>query len=181
MGRKRTKRKDLPQRVYFQHGGYYFVSRDGKWNNLGRDYVDAMTAYAKLNSVPRTVTNMGALFDRYEREVIPAKAPRTQKDNVKELRFLRHAFGHMNPNSITPQDIYAYMDARKAPVRANREKALLSHVFSYAIRWGVVADNPVETSSATRKNHVVDMSTMSSSRQCMRSRRQSFNVRWSWR
>ena len=142
MGRKRTKRKDLPQRVYFQHGGYYFVSRDGKWNNLGRDYVDAMTAYAKLNSVPRTVTNMGALFDRYEREVIPAKAPRTQKDNVKELRFLRHAFGHMNPNSITPQDIYAYMDARKAPVRANREKAFLSHVFSYAIRWGVVADNP---------------------------------------
>ena len=34
------------------------------------------------------------------------------------------------------------MDARGAPIRANREKALLSHVFSYAIRWGVVSDNP---------------------------------------
>ena len=92
MGRKRRKRKDLPQRVYFQHGSYYFVSKDGKWNNLGREYVDAMTAYAKLNSVPRAIANMGALFDRYEREVIPTKAERTQRDNKKELRYLRYAF-----------------------------------------------------------------------------------------
>jgi len=34
------------------------------------------------------------------------------------------------------------MDARGKPVAANREKALFSHIFSYAIRWGVVKDNP---------------------------------------
>ncbi|MGR6036093.1 MAG: hypothetical protein ACU4EQ_12750 [Candidatus Nitrosoglobus sp.] len=31
---------------------------------------------------------------------------------------------------------------RRPPVSGNREKALLSHVFSYAIRWGVAKDNP---------------------------------------
>ena len=142
MGRKRQKRKDLPQRVYFQHGSYYFVDRSGKWNNLGREYVDAMTSYAKLNSVPRTIANMGSLFDRYQAEVIPTKAASTQRTNRIEMKYLRYAFGHMRPDAVTPQDVYAFMDARGAPIRANREKALLSHVFSYAIRWGAVADNP---------------------------------------
>lgn len=32
--------------------------------------------------------------------------------------------------------------SRRPPVSANREKALLSHIFSYAIRWGVARDNP---------------------------------------
>ncbi|WP_097065564.1 hypothetical protein [Nitrosovibrio sp. Nv4] len=37
-----------------------------------------------------------------------------------------------------------YLDVRgkKAPVRANLEKSLLSHVFSMAMRWGVVDSNP---------------------------------------
>ena len=66
----------------------------------------------------------------------------------------------MTPDKVTPQDIYAYMDARDAPVRANREKALLSHVFSYAIRWGVVADNPCRNvkrnTERPRKRYVTD-------------------------
>jgi integrase len=161
MGRKRRSRKDLPQRVYFQHGSYYFVSKDAKWNNLGRDYVDAMTAYAKLNSAPVSINNMGALFDRYEREVIPTKAPKTQQGNKRELKLLRHAFAHMRPEHITAQDVYAYMDARAAPVAANREKALLSHVFTKAIRWGIVNDNPcrhvVRNPEKPRRRYVTDV------------------------
>lgn len=34
------------------------------------------------------------------------------------------------------------MDARGAPVRAQREKALLSHVLQHAIAWGVLSANP---------------------------------------
>ncbi|HVS25779.1 MAG TPA: tyrosine-type recombinase/integrase [Burkholderiales bacterium] len=75
-------------------------------------------------------------------EVAPRKSARTYQDNLKEIARLRAVFGHMQPHEVTPPDIYAYMDARGAPVRANREKALLSHVFSYAIRWGVAKDNP---------------------------------------
>ena len=127
--------------MYLKHGAYYFVDRSGKWHRLGRDYVRALTAYAELN-VRVMKSTLGAVIERYLVEVIPTKAPRTQRDNLKELKLLKQAFGHMAPDEITPQDIYAYMDARKAPVRANREKALLSHVFSYAIRWGKAEDNP---------------------------------------
>lgn len=45
---------------------------------------------------------------------------------------------------IKPLHIYKFLDIRGkiAPIRANREKALLSHVFTLAIRWGIVEDNP---------------------------------------
>jgi integrase len=142
MARKRKHRPDLPNRVYFRHGSYYFVDKASKWHPLGRDYMEAMIAYAQLNSAASLVQSLSQVIDRYQREVVPTKAPRTQQDNLRELALLRHAFGHMRPGDITPQDIYAYMDARKAPIRANREKSLLSHIFGYAIRWGIVADNP---------------------------------------
>ncbi len=88
------------------------------------------------------VTTMGEIMDRYMFEVAPKKAPSTYGSNKREMGNLRAVFGHMKPEEITAPDIYAYMDKRGAPVRANREKALLSHVFSYAIRWGVTKDNP---------------------------------------
>ena len=42
------------------------------------------------------------------------------------------------------RQIYAYLDERgkTSEARANREIALLSHMFTKAIRWGVVDDNP---------------------------------------
>ena len=103
-----------------------------------------MVRYGELLATPADITTMSRIFDRYQREVVSTKAPRTQKDNLRELGLLRRAFGHMPPEDITPQDIYAFIDARQAPVRANREKALLSHVFRYAIRWGNAATNPCQ-------------------------------------
>ena len=40
--------------------------------------------------------------------------------------------------------IAKYLDIRgiKAPVRANREISLLSHIFSYAMCWGQIDRNP---------------------------------------
>ena len=35
-----------------------------------------------------------------------------------------------------------YLDARKSKIRANRELAMLSHMFRKAIRWGVAEKNP---------------------------------------
>ncbi|MGH9199274.1 MAG: tyrosine-type recombinase/integrase, partial [Acidimicrobiia bacterium] len=50
----------------------------------------------------------------------------------------------MRPRDVDPVCVYQFLDIRgkSAPVAANRQKALLSHVFSCAIRWGVVRDNP---------------------------------------
>ncbi|ADE14129.1 integrase family protein [Nitrosococcus halophilus Nc 4] len=158
MGRKRKGRKDLPQRVYHNHNTYFFVDRQGKWHNLGRDYHQAMVRYAEINTQPRPMMTLGQVMDRYQKEVIPKKAPRTQKDNLKQLVPLRAVFGHMPPNDLTPPEIYAYMD-RRPPVSANREKALLSHIFSYAIRWGAAKDNPcrhVKRNTETPSGRYVD-------------------------
>ncbi len=142
MGRKRKNRKDLPARMYVSHGAYYLVGQDSKWHHLGRDYAKAMAKYGELMQPPGPTLRMGDLMDRYMKEIAPKKAPRTYKNNLNEVRTLRKVFGRMRPSDVRPQDIYAYMDARNAPVAANREKALLSNVFAYGIRWGVITDNP---------------------------------------
>jgi integrase len=127
--------------MYYRHGAYYFVDQGRRWHNLGRNYKHAMVRYADITN-PAIDGTMGALMDRYLREIAPKKAPRTYHNNLHEMQRLRKAFGPMRPNDITPQDIYAYMDARGAPIAANREKSLLSHVFAYGVRWGIVNDNP---------------------------------------
>lgn len=85
---------------------------------------------------------MGELFDRYERDIIPTKSPRTQKDNKYELERLRKAFADAPIEAINPPVIAQYRDARTAKTRANREIALLSHVFTMAMEWGFAERNP---------------------------------------
>jgi len=141
MGRRRKIRHDLPARMYFKHSAYYFVDKTSVWHPLGKDYQVALIKYADLNTRPFPLTTMGQIMDRYLTDIIPTKAPRTQLDNLIEIGLLKSVFGHMPPDDIEPQDIYAYMDTRP-PVRANREKSLLSHVFTKAIRWGATTTNP---------------------------------------
>ena len=69
--------------------------------------------------------------ERYQREVLPNKAPRTQRDDLKALSNLLAFFDDPPApiEQITPQDVAQYMKWRKdAPVRANREKALFSRL-----------------------------------------------------
>jgi integrase len=59
----------------------------------------------------------------------------------------------MNIESIKPTDIYIYLDIRstKAVTRANREKSLLSHMFTMAIRWGLTNTNPCQVVRRNRE------------------------------
>lgn len=142
MGRRRRTRKDLPERVYFKNGAFYFVDANNKWHRLGKTFADAMIKYAELNTAPHLApTTLGRVMDRYVQEILPTKAPRTQQNYLKDIRPLRAVFGHMRPDDVTPTDIYGYMDQRPK-VAANREKALLSSIYSYAIRWGAATGNP---------------------------------------
>lgn len=142
MGRRRITRQDLPQRVYFNHGAYYFVTIKGEWIYLHRQFPKAMSRYAEIVGSPSGKGAMADLINRYLREVSAKKSPRTYKNNLHESKKLLAVFGDMSPAEITPQDIYAYMDKRGKPIAANREVSLLSTVFKYAVRWGLAADNP---------------------------------------
>jgi integrase len=80
-------------------------------------------------------------------QLMPGKAARTQRDNLKELDLLRQVFGAMLIEAIKPHHVRAYLDKRgeHAKARANREKALLSHVFNKAREWGYTdAPNPCQ-------------------------------------
>ena len=93
---------------------------------------------------------MKSIFDRYERDIVPKKAPRTQKDNKAELKHLRKGFDTAPIDAITPSMVAQYRDARTAKTRANREIALLSHIFNMAREWGFTdKENPC---AGVRKN-----------------------------
>lgn len=103
----------------------------------------------------------------YRRDVLAGKAPRSQQDNEAQIEFLLRFFNDPPAplDSIEPQHVHQYMRWRVAEakkmaaamnekrrklgrpeqpipadlghVRANREKALLSHVWNYARAEGL--------------------------------------------
>lgn len=156
MGRKRKDRHDLPQRVYFKHGSYYFVDSKNKWKRLGKTYAKAMVEYGRINSIDLP-SNMGGIIDAWERE-IGSKMP-TSENIAYQLRYLRAGFSHMRPDEIIPKDIYAYM-AERPRVAANRDRTTLSSIFMYAIKKGWASDNPCrlvrKNKERARRRHVED-------------------------
>ncbi|GHU27476.1 integrase [Betaproteobacteria bacterium] len=175
MMRPKKSAKDLPPRMLrrfkrMKSGklwtGYYYNGRDenGKRKELplGTDLNEAKRKWAEFECkpVPSEVGLMKDVFDRYIRDVLPGKAYRTQKNNLLEFTKLRSVFDTAPIDSITPQHIAQYRDARRqkmpdgthrpAPISANRELALLSHVWNMAREWGYTAkENPV---TGIRKN-----------------------------
>lgn len=135
--------RHLPPRVYHHHGAYFFVDYAGKWHRLGTTLADMHRGYAELIE-DRPIRTMKNLFDKYMAEVVPKKAERTQRDNRYEIRFLRAALAKMDPKAFKPRHGYAYYNARKekSHKRALAVMALLSHVFTKAVEWGVVDENP---------------------------------------
>ena len=145
------KERRLPPRMYFKHGQYWYV-RKNKWIGLGQDEGEAKKTWGLLEAgavqaedlKPQKIITLHDLFERYGREVLPEKAEKTRKDQQKQLELLDEVFGKLRPETITPVHVARYLDQRgaEAPVSANREIALLSHVYTKALRWGLATTNP---------------------------------------
>lgn len=151
MGRRRTTFKDLPPGLHLKGERYYHVTSTAprKWTPLGRDRARALLEWARIEGAEPdpNVRTFEVIALRYEREVMPTKAARTQKDNLKEMDRLRAVFGEVLIENIKPHHVRAYLDKRgqTAKARANREKALLSHLFNKAREWGYTdAPNPCQ-------------------------------------
>lgn len=165
--RPKTTAKDLPPRLLRRtkklvNGtlwtGYYYNGRtdDGKRCEvpLGSDLAEAKRRWAELEAAtasrsgPKSAPEarlMRDIFDRYERDVIPTKAPATQRGNQARLKYLRLGFDSAPVDAMLPHHVAQYRDRRKikAPVAANRELSLLSHIFNKAREWGLTTQpNP---------------------------------------
>ena len=176
MGRKPSTNLNLPSGLRARHrssGTHYYVEivEDGKRleKPVGKDYTEAVRRWAELNRIPtigKVITFRNAA-ERYIREKLPGKAPRTQEDNLDELAMLYKFFDDppVVLDEIEPMHVRQYLDWRiqwtvekkttentkrveagKDPlpvpanaghVRANREKALFSHIWNHAREKGL--------------------------------------------
>lgn len=142
MGRRRQKNLNLPPRMHEKAGRFYHVSSSvpRKWTPLGSDINEARRKWAEVESEPVDTQDktFAVVARRYVAEVLPTKSPRTRSGNMKELDNLLAVFGQVSIDAITPQHVRQYLDVRgeTAKVRANREKALLSHIINKAREWG---------------------------------------------
>lgn len=146
MGRRRTKDKDLPQRVYRKNGAFHYVDRKNKWHWLAPlpDKNPMYTAFAKFFDKAAPMHTMNDVFDRFIVEKLPALAERTQSDYLGYIENLRLYFGDAPPEDPTAGDIFDYRNKRaeRSIVQANREKSCLSSIFTAAIEWKLRTDNP---------------------------------------
>lgn len=122
---------------------YYYDTgkRPRKEIPLGSDYAMAVKKWAELqiDAFPKhqEIITFRYAAERYIKEVIPSKSPATQKDNLRELIQLYKFFDDppVPLHKIESINIRQYIDWR-GKVRANREKALFSHIWNKCREWG---------------------------------------------
>jgi len=141
MGRPKQHDRHLPPRMRFKHGAYYRVVRD-RWEPLGREYGAALRKWAELESSPQLVTTVGQAIDVYLIDAVPKLAEATQRDYRRICGELRRTFGDTGLDDVEPTHVAQYLEKRSSPVAANREIAVLSSVFNYAMRLGNARANP---------------------------------------
>lgn len=150
MGRRRKSNHHLPQRVIINHGAYYFILPDGKWRRLAKvgEESEMRRQWAALEDPIQDSELTKTMINQYLVEWAKTeKSTRSYQDNCKEAEYLNAFFGEMRPENILPLHVGQYLDLNlERKVRANREVALLSSVFGWALRhrkWGhVVQINP---------------------------------------
>ena len=148
----RAKKRSAKTLYYYDTGG-----KPRREIPLGSDYALAVKKWAELeiDAKPRhtEIITFRYAAERYIKEVIPTKAPATQKDNLRELKQL-YKFFDIPPaplDKIKPINIRQYLDWR-GTIRANREKALFSHIWNKAREWGYTdLENPCKGITGKRE------------------------------
>ncbi len=121
---------------YYDHGG-----KPRREEPLGPDYGLAIQKWADYERSRYAKEKLAEVItfryvaDRYRAVVMPTKSPATQACNARELKQLLDFFDDPpGPlDAIAPMHVRKYLIHRSSsPVRANREKALLSHLWNFA-------------------------------------------------
>lgn len=146
MGRKRSVHLNLPRGMRARvrpTATYYFYDTGEREIPLGKDYVAAVREWAVLQGGNAPAEAVQAVTFRSVAELYLAspkfanKAPRTQKDNLGELKQL-YAFFDAPPaplEMIEPHHVAKYRDWRKS-THSTQEIALLSAIWSWAREQG---------------------------------------------
>jgi integrase len=93
----------------------------------------------------RAAATMGELCDLYVERHLPKKRPSSQRDDRSIIaRVIVPRFGKAKVASVRYTDVEALHRelSASAPYAANRAVALLSKMFSLAIKWEMITENP---------------------------------------
>jgi integrase len=93
----------------------------------------------------RAAATVSDLCARFERDYVPRKRPSTQRVYRQQIAAdILPALGRMKVAAVSPADTdgFHHRLSARAPTHANRTLAVLSKMFSLAIRWGWRNDNP---------------------------------------
>ena len=150
MGRKRKNPADnwMPPRIKCRRSAYEFMSPDNRTIKLCEftaTQAEVWVAYEKLIHEQKGENTLNALVDKFFFSAdFTNLSIASQKDYRKYSNNLLPVFGKMLPDNIKPEHIRKYMDKRgiKSQTQANREKAFLSRLFSWAYERGMVKGNP---------------------------------------
>lgn len=134
------------QAITRKKGIYYrYITRDNKHIGLGYDLNIAIRTVLEMNGKATDVGKINKLWEIYSSSPDFLKlATNTQNEYKQCAKPLLKIFGDVYASHIKAPWIYRYLTVERAsaPVRANREKSLLSNLIDLAIRRGEAEFNP---------------------------------------
>ena len=147
--KRKPENRGLPKGWQLHHGAYYYRVPPGtepQWDNkkrfrLGKSLAEAYKVWAERMQYLDEARTIGQLLERYALEVVPTKAPKTQKESARYIQKLTAVFGHMLIPDLQPSHVYQYIDKREAKTSAIHEIALLRHSLTKAVEWGLINKN----------------------------------------
>lgn len=144
MPRRRKHDLGLPPRMYKRGPSYFFDQRPG-WVKLGRDYHDALAAYAQLIARQGKRGTVGELLDEYWLRIAPkAGLAESTIDNYKGFDgMIRQVWGDDRLRDVRRGDAQRFLDTHPRQARAANAMRWFSMVLELAASWEWVDRNPV--------------------------------------
>jgi integrase len=124
---------------------YRYHPVGGKPINLGSDKTEAVRKVLDLTGQGDNIGTIARLWDQYQESMYWKRlADSTQTDYTQCSVPLLKTFGTARASDIEAPDVARYLrvERAEAPVRANREIALLSNLIGLAIERGEAKHNP---------------------------------------
>ncbi len=165
---RRKKASPLPSRVYEKNGAWYFVDIHRKWHKLCRVSDGLTRLYSELAALNRDAEDrnegtMPALIDAWLLAKLKGYAGKTQEEYRRMATFIKSEFDEQwRVEDVEPKDIARFLDKHfeSKPNASNKYRALLSVMFTFAVRKGLRNTNPVsEVAGATegkRDRYITD-------------------------
>ena len=161
VGRPRSSRKDLPPGLYFSaRKGFYFYrpatgARASVYAHIGHvEREAAIRRWVDLTGANEQgqAGTVSELIDRYLRDGLTKKAPRTHREYTRQAGKLRIVFGSIRyarseaeaarGGVVVLMDVVRYLRVATKPGQANRDVSLLSEIFEHGRDCGLTEYNP---------------------------------------